>query len=150
MSGYNALKETIKTIAEDVLDGRVPGGCTRAKLISLDPLKFRVTDKLEIYGQFLVSPKFKKFREADLGKEYVFFKDAGGQTYYWMYEPIHPQGENGIPYHWEGETVSCRLLGTCSCGGEVIVTHGYVYDQEHDVQVGNAGSQTNAMGGEDD
>lgn len=153
MSDFNALKETIKQLVENVIDGRVPGGCTRATLISLDPLEFQITSKLKIYGQFLVTPRHKKFRAEDIGKEYVFFKDGGGQTYYWLYEAMCPQGDNGVPYHWSGEMVSCALQGLCSCGGTVLVTHGEVYDQEHYEQVGNAGStstgrQTNQGGAE--
>lgn len=146
MSDYVRLKETIKQLVDDVIDGRVAGGCTRATLVSLSPLKFQITPKLEIYGQFLVSPRFKKFRKEDIGKEYVFFKDFTGQTYYWMYEAMCPQGDNGVAYHWKGEMVKCALEGECSCGGTVLVTHGYVHDQEHCEQVGNCGSTSSKSG----
>lgn len=136
MTNYNALKETIKSIAKDTFDGMVPGGYTRARLIEIEPeLKFELTNKLLIYGQFLVTPRYKVFREEDLNKEFVFFKDSGGQTYYYVYEMKWPQGKNGEPYHWEGEIVSATLYGTCP-DGEVIVTHGEIHEAIHEKQVG--------------
>lgn len=95
MDGYAQLVETIKRIVKGMMDGQVMPGCTRATLISLDPLTFQITPQLKIYGQFLVSPKYRIFLPRDVGKEFVFWKDAGGQSYYFLYEPVRPQGSNG-------------------------------------------------------
>lgn len=134
MANANKLKEAIKMIASDVQNGSVPGGYTRAKLINISPLEFELTSKLKLYGQFLVTPRFKVFRPEDIGKEYVFFKDHGGQTYYYAYEPVNPQGSNGEPYFFEGD-IECEIHGSCS-HGPVVVTSGKIFKIEHRKQVG--------------
>lgn len=106
---------------------------TRATLKSLNPLTFTITEQLEIRENMIVIPKYKVFIPEDIGKKYVFFKNAGGQTYYFMYEASQPQGSNGVPYYYEGKNKSyinsCKLIGTCSCGHSVEVTHGDIFDE---------------------
>lgn len=133
MANYNDIVQGMKKVAESIYNGSVPGGFTRAKLEKLNPLTFRVNSKLSLYGQFLVVPKYKVFRPEDIGKDFVFFIDSGGQTFYYVYEPSSPQGSNGVPYRFEGE-IKCNLKGTCP-EGEVVVTGGYVEMMEHKRQV---------------
>lgn len=121
--------ELIKQISKGVIDGEVMGGFTRATLISLSPLTFQVTAQLKIYGSFLVTPKYRIFTEKDIGKEFVFFKDLGGQTYYYAYEPQSPQGANGEEYVFSGE-MECTLRGQCPTG-EVVVTGGEIKRLTH-------------------
>lgn len=139
MSEVNRLMETIKKISQEMIDGNVPGGYTRAKLTQIEPeLIFKITDKIEVRGQFIVTPKFKVFRQEDIGKDYVFFKDYGGQTYYYAYEPNPEQGKNGISYFWEG-SIQCEINGIDSLGGACVVTEGYIHKIEHKKQVEDPG-----------
>lgn len=133
MANYNGFIEVIKQVASAQIDGRVPAGCTRAKLVKLDPLTFQITAQLHVYGQFLVTPKHKVFRPADVGRDYVFWKDAGGQTYYYLYEPASPQGANGVPYSFKG-TFEGTLHGTCP-DGAVTVTQGTITSLTHEEEV---------------
>ena len=132
MGSYNELVEVIKQISNDIVVGSVPGGCTRATLVSLDPLTFQVTSQLKLYGQFLTTPKHKVFREEDIGRKYVFWKDSGGQTYYYLYEAA-TQGQNGVPYNFRG-TFEGKLHGTCP-DGAVTVTHGTIDKLTHEREV---------------
>ena len=114
-------------VAGKKINKDVQGGMTRASLKSLSPLTFTITEQLEIYGQMIVLPKYRVFTAKDIGKSFVFFKNQGGQTYYYLYEASQPQGSNGIPYHFTGKmrgTISgANLIGTCPDGG-VVVTQG--------------------------
>lgn len=128
------LLGSLKMVSHNVSQGAVPAQMTRATLISLTPLTFRITEQLKLHDQMIVIPKYKVFIEEDIGKHYVFFKNAGGQTYYYMYEASSPQGSNGEPYHFAGRSEStitgASLHGACSCGGTVLVTHGEIHSEE--------------------
>lgn len=127
------LLNNLRKISQGQIDGTSPGGFTRATLTSLSPLTFQVTSKLKLSGRFIVTPKYRVFTADDIGKEFVFFRDHGGQTYYYAYEPQTPQGANGEPYHFKGR-VTCNLTGTCPTG-TVTVTGGTIEDLEHDRRV---------------
>lgn len=128
------FKKLIMKIVADVIKGTAPSGATRATLIGINPLEFRVNAQLFLKGQFLVVPKYQVFTAEDIGKEYVFLKDHTGQTYYWMYEPSTPQGSNGIPYSFSGDII-CNLTGTCP-DGSVTVTGGTIEKLTHKRQAG--------------
>lgn len=127
------LLNNLKQISKDQFSGESPGGFTRATLTSLNPLTFQITSKLKVSGHFIVTPKYRVFTEEDIGKDFVFFKDLGGQTYYYAYEPQTPQGANGESYHFKGK-VTCNLTGTCP-EGTVTITGGTIEDLEHERRV---------------
>lgn len=130
MSIEERLKRVIKKSAEGVLNGSVPAETTYLELISIEPLRFRRESGLIIESAFIVTPKHKVFIDDDIGRKFVFQKNAGGQTYFYSYEPA-PQGENGVPYEWEGHIVKCNLIGTCP-DGTVVVTHGTIEHAVHE------------------
>lgn len=126
------LKKAIEKIARQVYDSQSPTKKVHATLVSVNPLKFQINDKLFIYGDILISPRFRVFREDEIGRSFVFQEDEMGQQYIYCYEATKKRGENGIPYHYEGThhfengQVQCTLYGTCSCGGTTTVTHGTI------------------------
>ena len=118
------LKQVIEEIAKGVLSNEVFTKKVHAKLIKLDPLKFKINDKIFIEGPLLISPKYRVFTKKDLGKTFVFEEDFGGQQYIYCYEATKKPGENGVPYKWRGE-IECNIHGTCP-EGPVTVTHGTI------------------------
>lgn len=125
------LQALMRQVSIDTIEGQVMGTMTRATLVSLSPLTFQVTSKIKISGRFLVTPKYRLFVEDDLGKDFVFYKDQGGQTYYYCYEPTQNPGENGSPYHFEGKFKGA-LHGMSSDGTAVTVTEGVIDDITHE------------------
>jgi len=116
---------------------------TYCELTSIKPVTFVPKNEdqknLKIKEEFLVIPKYRVFIEDDIGKSFVLSKNAGGQTYFYMYEASDPQGSNGIPYnyigthHFEDGNVTCTLTGTCTCGATTTVTGGVIHSYEGQV-----------------
>lgn len=127
------LKQAIAEIAKDYTSSLSFSDIFHARLTSLDPLTFKRDDDLELYGKFLVVPKYRKFTQEEIGNYFVFQSNHENQVHYYMYEASSPQGSNGIDYHWEGKNKSyidsCELHGKCSCGHDVIVTHGQIHEE---------------------
>lgn len=130
MSEYNKLKQIIEKIAKGVVDRSAPSRKVHARLVSVSPLKFRVDDKIDIYGQFLISPKYHVFTDEDIGTEYVFLQDYSGQQFIFLYEAA-PQGENGIPYTFTGELIDGELKGKTASGEAVTITEGTFNKMKH-------------------
>ena len=99
------FKRLIEEIARGVVDNNVYAKKVHAKLES-------------------ITPKFRVFREDEIGKEFVFQEDDKGQQYIYLYEAA-PRGENGIEYKWKGRIDKANLIGKCP-HGEVVVTHGTI------------------------
>lgn len=112
-----------EAIADGIKSAKV-SELTYLELISLDPLIFMKDSKTEIKSQFIVTPKYYVFTEDDLNKKFVFQRNHGGQTFYFLYEPAK-NGKNGEPYKWSGKIEKCKLKGT-SPSGEVTVTEGTI------------------------
>lgn len=118
------FKRLIEEIARGVVDNNVYAKKVHAKLESISPLSFRLNDKISLYGDFLITPKYRVFREDEIGNEFVFQEDDKGQQYIYLYEAA-PRGENGIEYKWKGRIDEANLIGKCP-HGEVVVTHGTI------------------------
>lgn len=129
MDNYLELKKVIEEIVKGVVNNSSGTKKVHAKLVSVNPLKFQLNEKIFIYGNALISPKYRVFREDEIGNEFVFQEDEGGQQYIYCYE-ASPLGQNGIPYHWKGE-LKCELKGKCP-HGDVIVTDGKLIDVKHE------------------
>lgn len=129
MDKYLELKNTIEDIAKGVMESRTSTKKVHAKLISVTPLKFQLNEKIFIYGSALISPKYRVFREDEIGNEFVFQEDESGQQYIYCYEAASP-GENGVPYKWKGK-IRCNIRGTCSHGA-VVVTEGELIEVIHE------------------
>lgn len=109
---------------------------TYCELISINPVTFVPKNEdqknLKIKEEFLVVPKYRVFIEDDIGKNFVLSRNAGGQTYFYLYEASSPQGSNGEPYNFVGDhffvegNVTCSLSGPCTCGGTATVTGGTI------------------------
>ena len=93
------LRPLIKQVASDVFKGMSLTEVTYAELTSLSPLTFKVNSKLPLTERFLVIPKYKNFIEKDIGSKFVFIKNLGGQTYFYLYE-TNSTLNNG-PYEYE-------------------------------------------------
>lgn len=129
MDNYLELKKIIEDIAKGVIEGKTSTKKVHAKLISVAPLKFQLNEKIFIYGSALVSPKYRVFREDEIGNEFVFQEDESGQQYIYCYEAALP-GENGIAYKWAGK-IKCNIRGTCP-DGDVVVTEGELIEVIHE------------------
>lgn len=129
MSSSLKLKRAIEEIIKSSMEGMTFTKKVHATLISVAPLKFRVTDKIFIYGGNCITPKYRVFTGADIGKEFVFQEDAEGQQFIYCYEATDKAGENGIPYSWSG-SIECNLTGTCP-DGSVTVTGGTITKCTH-------------------
>lgn len=127
------LKQVIAEIAKDYNGSLSFSDVFHAQLVSLDPLTFIRDDNIVLVEKFLVVPKYRKFTEEEIGNYFVFQSNHENQVHYYQYEASSPQGSNGVDYHWKGKNESyidsCRLIGTCSCGGTVIVTHGKIFEE---------------------
>lgn len=127
------LKQVIAEIAKDYTGTLSFSDIFHAKLISLDPLIFIRDDDIVLVEKFLVVPKYRKFTEEEIGNYFVFQSNHENQVHYYMYEASSPQGSNGIDYYWTGKNKSyvdsCKLIGTCTNGGTVIVTHGDIFEE---------------------
>lgn len=114
--GYE-LKELIASISKNVSDDLVPSQITYAELLEIEPeLKFQIDAKLPLKAPFIVTPKYRVFTVEDIGKKFVFLKNLGGQTYFYLYE-MAEQGTNGVPYKFTGSlkgTFTGKLTGTCT------------------------------------
>lgn len=119
--------ELIYKAVERYMGGIKSSQIVYAKLESLSPLLFVLEsdNNVELKEEFLVVPKYRVFTGKDIGKKFVFQRNHGGQTYFYLYEASTPQGSNGVPYKWKGEIKECELHGTCP-DGEVVVTHGTI------------------------
>lgn len=130
MSDYVRFKQLIEDIAKGVINHDTFAKVVFAKLKSVNPLKFELSDKIEIFGDCLISPKYRVFREDEIGNDFVFQEDHEGQRFIYLYEAAAP-GQNGIEYQWKGRIDECRLIGTCP-HGEVVVTHGTIEKAVHE------------------
>lgn len=124
------FKEIIETIANDVIDSRGMARKVHATLTNNNPPTFKITDKLEVKGAFVITPKYRVFTAKDIGKSFVLQEDQGGQQYIYCYEAA-PVGSNGVPYRWTGSIPSCDLVGKCSCGHEVHIYSGILNEIIH-------------------
>lgn len=119
------LKKIVQQIVSQAMKGADLANIAYGTLKSIDPPTFQFEGLPEPLSEdFIITPKYKVFVEEDIGNKYVFMKNAGGQTYFYLYEPAR-QGENGKEYKWKGRIDECRLIGTCP-DGEVIVTEGTI------------------------
>lgn len=133
MADYSDLKKVIEEIAGGVVKSHIFAKKVHATLVSVSPLQFQLTDKITIAESFLISPKYRIFREDEIGKSFVFQEDYDGQQYIYLYE-CAPQGENGVPYKWTG-SLKCNLKGTCP-DGDVVVTEGELIEVIHERGIG--------------
>lgn len=131
MNGSLELKKVIEEIAKGVITNQVFTKKVHATLISVSPLKFKLSDKIFIYGPNCITPRFRVFREDEIGKSFVFQEDAEGQQYIYCYEATAKPGENGEAYQWSGKIDSCELHGTCP-DGPVTVTGGTITLATHE------------------
>lgn len=81
-----SIGEKISKIADKAQDAKAPFKGVYAKLISIDPLTFRVDMRMDVKKRFLIFPKGMTFISEDIGKKYLFLRDHGGQQYFFMYE----------------------------------------------------------------
>lgn len=100
MSDYSRLKEVVEEIAQGVMNRATGTRKVHARLVSVSPLKFQLTDKIYLFGSALITPRFRVFRTDEIGRGFVFQEDAGGQQYIYLYEAAE-QGENGEEYRYE-------------------------------------------------
>lgn len=128
---YIELKQVIEEIARGVVNNQVYTRKIHAKLISINPLKFQLSEKIFIYGANCITPKYRVFTQEDIGKSFVFQEDMEGQQFIYCYEPTDKPGENGVPYQWSGKIDSCTLIGTCP-DGSVTVTGGEIHLATHE------------------
>ena len=130
MSKGSELKTVIQKIVRDVIKGAELSNIVYGTLIDINPPTFRFEGLDPLSEEFIITPKYKVFLNEDLGNKYVFMKNTGGQTYFYLYEAQN-QGENGVEYSWEGRIENCNLIGTCS-HGPVVVTHGTIEKSTHE------------------
>lgn len=126
------LKNVLTNIVSEYMGTQSFATVFHARLESISPLKFVRDDGIEMYENFLVVPKYRKFTEEEIGHLFVFSGNHEMQVFYYLYESSYPQGSNGRSYHWEGYLEKATLHGTCSCGHDVVVTHGEIIDCRHD------------------
>ncbi|MDY3119150.1 MAG: hypothetical protein SOW18_06405 [Peptoniphilus sp.] len=126
-----ALKRAIEEIAKGVNENMVFTRKVHGTLVSVSPLKFQLSEKIFIYGANCITPKYRVFREDEIGKSFVFQEDAEGQQFIYCYEATAKPGENGVPYRWKGTIDSCSLHGTCPHGA-VVVTGGTIDSATHE------------------
>lgn len=125
MNKGEQIKRLVQTLVVQGIDGADLSSIAYGTLEKVNPPTFRFKHLPEpLDNEFIVTPKYKVFIEADIGNKYVFMKNAGGQTYYYLYEMAN-QGENGEAYQWQGRIDKCRLVGTCP-DGQVVVTEGTI------------------------
>lgn len=125
------LKRVIEEIAKGVNENSVFTRKVHATLISVSPLKFQLSEKIFIYGANCITPKYRVFRQDEIGKSFVFQEDAEGQQFIYCYEATANPGENGEPYQWKGRIDQCELHGTCP-DGAVVVTGGTITMATHE------------------
>lgn len=128
MDDFQKLKRLIESISSGVLNNTSFTKKVHAKLISVNPLKFSL-DKIVIEGSMLITPKYRVFREDEIGNSFVFQEDHDGQQFIYCYE-ASPLGKNGVAYKWKG-SLKCNLKGTCP-HGDVTVTSGELIEVIHE------------------
>lgn len=125
MNRGEQMKRHISKLVSSGIKGADLTSIAYGELIKINPPTFQfehLPDPLD--NEFIITPNYKVFVDEDIGKKYVFMKNAGGQTYFYLYEAA-PQGENGVEYKWQGRIDECNLIGECP-DGAVVVTHGTI------------------------
>lgn len=131
MSEYGRLKEVVEEIASGVMNRATGTRKVHARLVSVEPLKFQLTDKLFIFGSALISPRFRVFRPDEIGKGFVFQEDAGGQQFIYLYEAAEP-GKNGEEYRYESthEITKDTIIGYVDSANQVHVSPGKTFQSK--------------------
>lgn len=128
MEDFQKLKRIIEQISQGVVNNMTFTKKVHATLISVEPLQFQL-DNLILDGSFLITPKYRVFRQDEIGHKFVFQEDNDGQQFIYCYEAAEP-GQNGVPYRWTGSVI-CNLTGTCP-DGTVTVTGGELTTVTHE------------------
>lgn len=127
--GYK-LKTIITEIVKKYMDNISFSGVCTAKLVSISPLKFVTNDGIEIYNNFLVVPKYRKFTIYEIGNEFVFISNYGGQVFYYLYEASFPRGSNGVEFHIKGKIKKGEIIGKISQAKKEVTITEVVEDKE--------------------
>ena len=101
MNKGQRLKRIAQQVAKEVSLGQEHTAIAYGTLDKINPPTFIFEGLDPLDKESIITPKYKVFTPEDIGKKYVFMKNIGGQTYFYMYEAA-PQGENGVEYKWKG------------------------------------------------
>lgn len=96
-AGYQLLN-VIKEIIENYMSNTVPTGRVYLRLKKLAPLTFEnVENGVVVKGKMLTTPKYRVFKEEEVGSNFLFLKMDDANKYVYLYEAA-PEGENGERY----------------------------------------------------